>query len=365
MSRYILWFAGLALVIAIGYYFSDILTYILLAWVLSMLGRPIVNFLQQRVRFRNWRMGSTTASIVTILTFYLLLAGLLLMFVPTIVEQARNLAGVDYQALGEKWREPFTELDQSMHRLGLLGANESLATRMQELLSTWFKPALVGDVLGGFLSTAGSVVVTLAAVTFILFFFLQDSTLFTDILHALVPNHLEEKVMRAVDESSAVLTRYFGGLLAQMAAFMSILTITLLILGVDNAPLIGAFGGLFNVVPYVGPAIGMVFGCFITISSHLDLDIAQMVPMLLKVLGAFALTQFIDNNFLGPLIFSKSVKAHPLEIFIVTLIAAKLGGVVGMIIGIPTYTVLRVVGRVFFSEFKVVRRLEEAADEHR
>jgi predicted PurR-regulated permease PerM len=114
----------------------------------------------------------------------------------------------------------------------------------------------------------------------------------------------------------------------------------------------------------VGPAIGMVFSCFITVSSHLDQDIAHILPMLVKVLGAFALTQFIDNNFLGPLIFSKSVKAHPLEIFIVTLIAAKIGGVVGMIVGIPAYTVLRVIGRVFFSEFKVVQRLEAVSEEH-
>jgi predicted PurR-regulated permease PerM len=139
--------------------------------------------------------------------------------------------------------------------------------------------------------------------------------------------------------------------------------VTLLALGIDNAPLIGAFGGIFNIVPYVGPAIGMVFGCFITVSSHLDMDLAHIWPMLLKVLGAFALTQVIDNNFLGPLIFSKSVKVHPLEILIVTLIAAKLGGVVGMVIGIPVYTVLRVIGRVFFSEFKVVQRLEAAVED--
>ncbi len=363
-SRYILWSAGLALALAIGYYFSDILAYILLAWVLSMLGRPISNFLQQRIRFKNWRLGPSAAAGITILVFYLLLTGLLLLFVPTIVQQARNLASVDYQALGEKWREPFAELDQSAHSLGLLSPEESLATRTQELLIGWFKPALVGDLLGGFLSTAGSLVVTLASVTFILFFFLKDNTLFTDILHALAPARLEGKVMRAVDESSAMLTRYFGGLVAQMAAFMTILSVSLLVMGVDNAPLIGAFGGLFNIVPYVGPAIGMVFSCFITVSSHLDQDIAHILPMLVKVLGAFALTQFIDNNFLGPLIFSKSVKAHPLEIFIVTLIAAKIGGVVGMIVGIPAYTVLRVIGRVFFSEFKVVQRLEAVSEEH-
>ncbi|MEY3248876.1 MAG: hypothetical protein RL742_919, partial [Bacteroidota bacterium] len=102
MSRYLFWFAGLALALAIGYYFSDILAYILLAWVFSMLGRPISNFCQRHIRFKNWRMGPSAAAGITILVFYLLLTGLVFMFVPTIVQQARNLASVDYQALGEK-----------------------------------------------------------------------------------------------------------------------------------------------------------------------------------------------------------------------------------------------------------------------
>ena len=74
-------------------------------------------------------------------------------------------------------------------------------------------------------------------------------------------------------------------------------------------------------------------------------------------------TQFLDNMVISTIIFSKSVQAHPLEIFIVTLVAAKLGGVVGMVIGIPTYTLLRVIARTFFSEFKVVQRLTEHLDE--
>ncbi|HND88217.1 MAG TPA: AI-2E family transporter, partial [Saprospiraceae bacterium] len=130
-----------------------------------------------------------------------------------------------------------------------------------------------------------------------------------------------------------------------------------------NALLIGAFGGIFNVIPYVGPIMGLVFGGFITISSNLDLEMTLLLPMLVKVAAAFMGTQFVDNNFLGPLIFSKSVQAHPLEIFIVTLIAAKVGGVLGMILGIPVYTVLRVIARVFFSRFKVVQRLTEHLEE--
>lgn len=347
------------------YYFSDIVTYLLLAWVLSMLGRPVMVFLQRRVRVGRFRLGEDVAAILTILLFYSVLIGIVLMFVPTIVAQTRHLAGVDYQALGEKLKAPMANLDMEAHRLGLLAQGESLVNKAQELAGNWIQPTLLGDFVNAFVSTAGNIVVTLTAVTFILFFFLKDSSLFIDILHAFVPNDMETKVRHAVRDSSEVLTRYFGGLVAQTFVFALSITVMLLLMGIPNALLIGVFGGLLNVIPYVGPIMGGIFGCFITLSSTLDAqaDLALLWPPLVKVFGAFAVTQFLDNNFVGPMIFSNSVKAHPLEIFIVTLVAAKLGGIVGMVIGIPVYTVLRATARVFFSQFKFVQRLTNHLEE--
>ncbi len=363
LNRNLLWLLGAAFFLVVVWYFSDIVAYILIAWVLSMLGRPLMEFFQKRIHIGRYHIGPTGATLLTILTFYLIVAGLLMMFIPTIVAQAGNLAGVDYEALGVKLKGLFYNLDTQFHQIGMLAPNESLGTKTQQILSGWFKPTFVGDFLGSFISTAGNVVVTFASVTFILFFFLQEKDLFFEILRAFVPDENEPKVERAVHESSAALTSYFGGLVIQLTVFSLVLSILLWILGLKNALLIGAFGGLFNIVPYIGPIIGMVFGIFITASSNLDLELAQMLPMLLKVAVAFMATQFIDNNFTGPMIFSKSVKAHPLEIFIVTLVAAKLGGVVGMVVGIPVYTVLRVIAHTFFSEFKVVKRLTRRLQE--
>lgn len=350
---------GLAALAGIVYYFSDIVAYVLIAWVLSLLGRPLVVFYRKRMKLGRFRVGPSGAAMLTILTFYAFLVGVLLVFVPTIVAQARNLSTVDYQALGEKMRPMFFNLDVQMHKIGLLTPGESLATKTQEVLSNWFKPTLVGDFLSQFLGVAGNIAVTFASVTFILFFFLQDNRLFTDIIHSIVPDKQEQKVQTAVNESTHVLTRYFRGLLIQLAVFSVATSLILWILGIKNAVLIGSFGGIFNVIPYVGPILGIIFGIFITISSNLDSDLALLLPMLIKVAISFFTVQAIDNNFVGPMIMSKSVQAHPLEIFVVTLAAAKLGGVIGMVIGIPVYTVLRVIARTFFSQFKVVQRLTE------
>lgn len=358
-NRNLLWLLSLLTLGALIYYFSDIVAYILVAWVLSMLGKPLMIFFLKRLRIGRFRIGMNGAALLTILTFYLGVACLVMIFVPTLVKQAQLLTTVDYQAVGEKWRGPFSWLDDQLHELGMLAPQESLAERIQTLLLATFKPAMVGNFVGVFLATAGNIVAAVFSITFILFFFLQQNRLFLDILRAFVPDEYEPKVRHAVEESSEVLRRYFGGLLTQMAAFTAIVTILLWIMGVRSALLIGAFGGLLNVIPYVGPLLGSAFGIFISVSSHLDYDTTSMLWLVGKVAGAFAITQLIDNNFTGPMIFSKSVQAHPLEIFIVTLMAAKIGGVLGMVIGIPVYTVLRVIARTFFSEFKLVQRLTD------
>jgi predicted PurR-regulated permease PerM len=208
------------------------------------------------------------------------------------------------------------------------------------------------------------VVVTFTSTIFILFFFLKEKNLFVGVLHALVPTKYEAKVVHSVDSSKTMLSRYFRGLLAQMGGFFALVTLILWILGVKNALLIGSFGGLVNAIPYVGPILGFVFGAFITLSSSLEGDFyTQVLPLLIKVGIAFGVAQTIDNLFLQPMIFSNSVAAHPLEIFIVILVGAKLGGVLGMVLAIPAYTVFRVVAKTFFNEFKFVQKITGRMDD--
>ena len=160
-----------------------------------------------------------------------------------------------------------------------------------------------------------------------------------------------------------MLSRYFRGLVLQMLAVATFVTLTLTILGIKNALLIGVFAALLNVIPYVGPIIGMVFGVIFTISSGLDLDFyTQMVPQIIKVACVFLAAQMLDNYVLQPYIFSNSVLAHPLEIFIVVLMGAQLNGVMGMVLAIPFYTILRAVARAFLSEFHIVQHLTERMD---
>jgi predicted PurR-regulated permease PerM len=194
---------------------------------------------------------------------------------------------------------------------------------------------------------------------------LKEQGLFNTILSGVLPDKHEKNVFQAVSESSTMLIRYFIGVLAQVTTITIFVTITLSILGVKNALLIGFFAALMNIIPYVGPIIGAVFASVITISSNLELpfypvagaDQPALMYLLIKVFIVFGIMQLLDNFILQPNIFSKSVKAHPLEIFIIVLAGANIGGVVGMVLAIPAYTVVRVIAKVFLSEFKVVQSL--------
>lgn len=364
INRNWLYIAGGLLLAGMMWYFSEIVAYVLLAWVISLLGRPLMQFFTTRIRIGKYHMGNAGAALLTIGVFFAAFVGLLLIFVPTLVHQANNFATMDYAALGEKLKGPFSYVDEQAHRFGILSPGESLADRTQSSLIEWFKPSMVSDLVGAVFSSAGGFIVALSSITFILFFFLEEKGMFVEIIHAIVPNEYEPKVLEAMDESSVALTGYFKGLVTQLASFSLMTSVFLWILGVPYALLIGVAGGLLNIVPYVGPIIGLIFGWFITVSSGLQtMELHDLGVIMLKVAGAFLVAQSIDNLFLSTIIFSKSVKAHPLEIFIVTLMAAKIGGVAGMILGIPVYTVLRVIARTFFSHLKVVQRLTEHLDE--
>lgn len=417
-KKYIIALFPIIILGLIFYYFADIVTYIALAWVLSMVGAPIMAF------FKKF-FGRTLSAVLTLFTFTLLFLLLIWVFVPSIVSQAKNLAGIDYEAVVNSIEEPVKDWNNWLEEKGFVpGAmdintadtlqsnpkQESIVTeviRVDSLLlndkdSTYSSPiALVinidpnrlhldGDVnennepleagdfsskisqsifkfldpsrvtgiFGSIFGLLSNFFVGFMSVFFIAFFFLREQGLFFSMISALVPNDHEGHVSIALDETSKMLVRYFVGMALQITVITIVVSLALSLLGIKNALLIGFFAALMNVIPYIGPILGASFGIAITVSSNLDVSFYdQMLPMILKVMAVFFGMQLFDNFIVQPNIFSKSVKAHPLEIFIIVLVGAKLGGILGMVLAIPVYTVLRVLASVFLSEYKIVQRM--------
>jgi len=200
-------------------------------------------------------------------------------------------------------------------------------------------------------------------VLFIAFFFMKDENMFEDTLLLLVPEKQHHATRKVIAESKNLLMRYFIGVMLEVLGVMSIISLGLWILGVENALLIGFFGGMMNIIPYIGPVIGALIALTLGVTGTLAAGLyADLLSVLAKLGGVLIVANFIDNNILVPMIYSKSVKAHPLEIFFVIIMGGSLAGLIGMLLAIPVYTVLRVIAKEFLQQFRVVQKLTEKID---
>ena len=187
---------------------------------------------------------------------------------------------------------------------------------------------------------------------------MKDEHLMYDIVLLLTPPQHLEAIKDILKQTKKLLTKYFIGILLDMLFVATLTTIALSVLGVKNCLLIGVFAGIMNIIPYVGPLIAASFGIMIGVTSNLELDFySQLLPLVYKIGLVFLVVQLIDSIIFQPLVISNIVKAHPLEIFLVILIAGTLIGIGGMIIAVPVYTILRIVAKEFLYNFKIVQQL--------
>ncbi len=351
---------GLSL-LALGfgcYFFNDIVAYVLIAWVLSLLGRPMFVFFLTYLRISRFSISRGGAAMLTLCVFILLILGVFAIFVPIVVMQANTLSGIDYPAMAKALQEPFGYFDGKAHEWGLLPAGQTASEKVFQSLSQFFTPSAISHFFGNVISAAGNLSIGFVSVLFICFYFLTDSKLFNQIMMVIVPRGYESQANTAIHDSVELLYRYFRGLVVQILFVAIFVTSLLAILGVPNAVLIGVLTALLNVVPYIGPIVSTCISVLLTISSTLELDFfSQVVPMLAKVAIVIGSMQLLDNFIVQPYIFSNSVMAHPLEIFFVVMMGAQIGGIIGMVIAIPVYTVLRVIAHQFWSQYKVVGHL--------
>ena len=204
----------------------------------------------------------------------------------------------------------------------------------------------------------GNFTIGLFSVTFISFFFLKDSHILENTILVFVNDKSEKELKKSFEKIKNLLSQYFLGLLLQISILLIMYGIILLIFGIKNAIVIAFLCAMLNLIPYIGPLIGAVLMIFLTMTSNLEADFSSVIlPKTIYVMIGFFIGQLIDNFLSQPIIFSKSVKSHPLEIFIVILAGGTLMGTSGMIIAIPLYTSLKVIFKAFLSENKIVKSI--------
>ena len=199
------------------------------------------------------------------------------------------------------------------------------------------------------------------SISFFTFFLLKEQNLFTEAIVLIVPEKHETNVRHAMRSVKRLLSRYFIGIGLQLTGILILVTsgMTIVGLGFKRSLLIGLIAAILNVIPYLGPLIGTTLGILLGLAFNIHMEFVDLVPLAGYMLVVFLAVQAIDNVFFQPMIFSNSVNAHPLEIFLVILIAGSAAGVGGMILAIPGYTILRVFAKEFLNKFRVVKKLTE------
>ncbi|HZJ18858.1 MAG TPA: AI-2E family transporter [Pricia sp.] len=357
ISNNILRSIGILLGIGLLLYFllkiQSVIVYLLISIVATLIGRPIVMFLRARFKF-----PKIAAVIFTILLMVGVLAGIAYIFVPVLTEQGKNLYSLDWDKLQAELNKLYVEITN------YFGASQEVAQEIikeadiekniDKQLNVGVLPKFL-NFLSELLSMVG---IGFFSIVFISFFFLKDGRSFQIRFLRLIPEERREQTINSFEKIKNLLSRYFIGLLLQIAILFIIYALVLFLVGIENAMIIAFLCALFNIVPYVGPMIGGIIMILLTMTSNPELDFSTVIlPRTGYVVIGIVIGQLVDNFFSQPLIFSNSVKSHPLEIFLVILISGLLFGILGMIVAVPAYTVLRVILKEFFSENKLAKAL--------
>lgn len=364
VSRYIIGGVAVAVVVFLCWYFSSIIAYVAVAVVISFLGRPLIDRLR-RVKIRGRRLGDGLCAAVTLVCVWLVAIFFFCTVIPLVIHEFRSLSDISVAGVVNSLDEPLRELEKGLKYFGIMEDDQNVKDFVVENLSAVLDFSGVKNVFGSVAGTVSGIFIALFSVSFMAFFFLKDSKLFYRMMIAITPSGYEEGVANALDSIQRLLMRYFIGITLEVIIVMTLNVVGLSIVGVAfvHAVVIGLITGITNVIPYLGPILGAVFGLLVGLVTHIDMDFdTVLLPMLIYMTIVFCVTQLIDNIVLQPLIYGNSVYAHPLEIFLVLLVAGNLAGIPGMILAIPGYTVLRVILREFFNKYKLVKSLTRGLD---
>lgn len=348
-----------AVVLFLVWYFSSIVVYILVSAVLAVVGSPLVRRLSA-LHIRGWRVPRWLAALVTLLLIWIVLATLCSLFVPLVFNKIFQLSNLDFAAVLGNVSEPIARMQSYLNEFFSLPESsfslaDSIVVSIKEMVSFDSLNTLLSSIVGLTLST----VIAVFSISFITFFFLKDDRLFYEMVTAVFPDRYRENITHALDSVTVLLARYFTGILSESLLLTIAVTLVMMAFGMRaaDASFIGLVMGVMNVVPYAGPLIGGIVSVFVGIVNPIEGMTVGHTAFVIA--GSLLILKGFDDFVLQPSLYSERVKAHPLEIFLVILIAGSVAGILGMLLAIPSYTVLRVFAKEFFSQFRLVRQLTD------
>lgn len=361
LARYLISFCAFAIIAALCWYFRSVLAYIIAAFVISLLGQPVFKVMKQ-VKVKGRSAPDWLLSVLTLIIIFTLLITIVTQVIPIVSGIIRDAVAMNSRISFD--RDMLRRINAWIVRVFPdAGRDFDILSYSLTKLKDVTSFSGISSIIGSLASAVAGIAVGIFSTVFISFFFIKDEALFGKIVGAIVPDRIEESVGKTILDIERLLSRYFVGLTIEVLGVMLLDFIGLTLIariGVNYAIGIAFIAGILNVIPYVGPLLGDVIGIVLCVILKFGAGVGLDVNIWIFALIVFAImqgTQLVDNFVYQPLIYSTSIRANPLEIFIVLLIAGRIGGIVGILLAIPAYTVIRVIASRFFYKYKPIRRL--------
>ncbi len=367
--KYILGGLGVLIGVYLIWYFKAIVFFIFISAILSLITRPVFNFLQGVKRGKQkskLHLSKTWSALITVLVLWLFLLGFVSYVVPFLIEEVQFLSQVDFFMMLERLDKATTPIFKPLNDtiIGNVGV-PLIKEQLNEFLVSIFDFGKLQEMVSSIADFIGNTFMALFSVSFITFFLLRDEWLLLEAIKMFVPEIYYLGVEHMLWSINRLLRRYFIGIVVQITLISILVICGFLIVGLEfrHALIIGLFSGFINIIPYLGPIIGATFGSLVSLVVFLQMVNPPSIFLFMGgVLLIYVIVQLLDNVVFQPVIFSTSVKAHPLEIFLVIIMAGYIGGMIGMFLAIPVYTIIRVVAKEFFSKYNLVRKLTGKLD---
>ena len=325
------------------------LLYIFISIILTLIITPFNKLLKNKLKMRN--SLSSLLSLTMLISF---LSLLIVLFVPVLTKQGKNLSLLNTLEFREKIQSTITGLKDYFET-----QNISVLDFISDLnIISEIDFSFVTKLFNSIISQIGSFSIGVLSVMFITFFLLKDGNIIFNKIIKLFPKKQINKLSKSFIKIEDLLTRYFIGVSLQILILFSFYLALLLLIGIENAFAIAFICAILNIIPYLGPLISIILMIILSVTSSLDIFlINDFITNSFWLFTGFVFIQLIDNFLLQPYIFSSSVKSHPLEVFIVIIFAGLLFGIFGLIIAIPVYTTLKVIYQSFFNTKKMIANI--------
>lgn len=325
------------------WFFPQIMLYLFLSFIFSLIGKPLANLISKRTFFK-LNIPLSVSSLIVVVLFVIIFTVSTLFFIPMLISELTILKDINYDALSVYLNDVLNTLQQKLHENNLIDESDTLVGLITIRLKEFINIESFSSMLGNIVNSMGSFFFGLFSVVFITYFFIKDNFQLAYLSQIFFSKQYARRVNYVSNKINDLLSRYLIGTLLNTIIMMILLYIGLIICGIDGSLLLAVMGGVLNIIPYLGPIFGCIIACLFGIINCISLEMySEMLPVIIKIVGVFVLVNLLDNMILLPIIYSKSVKIHPIESFLVTIIGGDLAGISGMLLAIPVYTIIRII----------------------